>query len=328
MFWQILIGHWVGNDKSRMSILVFIITRHLLCCNDWRMLASCPQDRCLNRSNNEWQCPTIFVCFCDTMQVGGLIGTSDIDTIKHRMSELQGVTNFSFDQLCSNVKVSCNILINEYFWNSQSKGIMVEMLWLTRHPPAYRWKGILCYPLLFPLRHIHVSYYICSLNQWTQQFSSVFCRCSIFGSFSKCFVPELHARRFMYHFNQWKAEKPIVIWSSDCQWNAKFGGIWRVHYDTLVLGPRDILRAIQELGYTVQLAEEAANTLSEGAAVRQKEIRFWRRKFWAGFVLSVPIVLLTMVFKWFLPLRRAWRQACKDLQLVSLPNGHYLLLYW
>ena len=62
------------------------------------------------------------------MQVGGLIGTSDIDTIKHRMSELQGVTNFSFDQLCSNVKVSCNILINEYFWNSQSKGIMVEML--------------------------------------------------------------------------------------------------------------------------------------------------------------------------------------------------------
>ena len=70
-----------------------------------------------------------------------------------------------------------------------------------------------------------------------------------------------------------------------------------MHYDTLVLGPRDILRAIQELGYTVQLAEEAANTLSEGAAVRQKEIRFWRRKFWAGFVLSVPIVLLTMVFK-------------------------------
>lgn len=113
----------------------------------------------------------------------------------------------------------------------------------------------------------------------------------------KCYVPELHPRRCMYHFDQWKAEKPIVIWSSVCQWNAKFGGIWQVHYDTLVLGPRDILTAIQELGYTVQLAEEAANTLSEGAAVRQKEIRFWRRKFWAGFVLSVPIVLLTMVFQ-------------------------------
>ena len=67
-----------------------------------------------------------------------------------------------------------------------------------------------------------------------------------------------------------------------------------MQYDPAALGPRDILKAIEDLGYTAKLLEN--DVLQDGMDERSKEIRFWRRKFWLGFVFSLPVFLLAMVF--------------------------------
>ena len=66
-------------------------------------------------------------------------------------------------------------------------------------------------------------------------------------------------------------------------------------YDSAQIGPRKIISLIEDLGYTADLV--AADNLSAGLDERSREIRFWKRKFWIGFVFSLPVFLLAMVFE-------------------------------
>jgi hypothetical protein len=49
------------------------------------------------------------------------------------------------------------------------------------------------------------------------------------------------------------------------------------------------------MGYTAELITRD-NHLSDGMDQRVKDVRFWWRKFWLAFVLSLPVFLLAMVF--------------------------------
>ena len=66
-------------------------------------------------------------------------------------------------------------------------------------------------------------------------------------------------------------------------------------YDSQVIGPRKIKTLIEDLGYTAELVTE--DNLSSGMDERSREIKFWKRKFWIGFVFSLPVFLIAMIFE-------------------------------
>ena len=66
-------------------------------------------------------------------------------------------------------------------------------------------------------------------------------------------------------------------------------------YNPQLIGPRKVKTLIEDLGYTADLVTE--DNLSSGMNERTKEINFWKRKFWIGFIFSLPVFLLAMVFE-------------------------------
>lgn len=66
-------------------------------------------------------------------------------------------------------------------------------------------------------------------------------------------------------------------------------------YDSQIIGARNIITLIEDLGYTAELVKE--DNLSSGMDERSREIKFWKRKFWIGFVFSLPVFLLAMIFE-------------------------------
>ena len=69
----------------------------------------------------------------------------------------------------------------------------------------------------------------------------------------------------------------------------------QVVYNSAEIGPRNIKDLIEELGYTAELI--TADNLSAGMDERAREIRFWKRKFWMGFVFSLPVFMIAMIFE-------------------------------
>ncbi|KAK9826100.1 hypothetical protein WJX81_003066 [Elliptochloris bilobata] len=69
-----------------------------------------------------------------------------------------------------------------------------------------------------------------------------------------------------------------------------------VIFDPALVGARDLVELVRGLGFTVSLVP--ADDLTSGMAERARERRFWRRKFLAALVFSVPIFLLAMVFSY------------------------------
>lgn len=70
-----------------------------------------------------------------------------------------------------------------------------------------------------------------------------------------------------------------------------------VHYNMQKIGLRDIIRAIQSLGYPAKVYKaDGVSTGSELASLkRTAELSYWRRKFYLSAVFSVPVYLLSMV---------------------------------
>jgi hypothetical protein len=63
----------------------------------------------------------------------------------------------------------------------------------------------------------------------------------------------------------------------------------QVEYNSSAGGPRDFLRAAQELGYE---AEVYTDTLSDGMKERHRESKYWWRKFLTTLPFSVPVRVL------------------------------------
>ena len=62
-----------------------------------------------------------------------------------------------------------------------------------------------------------------------------------------------------------------------------------------MIGPRKVKNLIEDLGYTADLVTQ--DNLSSGMDERSREIKFWKRKFWIGFIFSLPVFLLAMIFE-------------------------------
>lgn len=65
-----------------------------------------------------------------------------------------------------------------------------------------------------------------------------------------------------------------------------------VKFDPDRTGPRSMISALQEAGYVAALAPEAG---TDGSAVREREKRFWWRKFSLSLIFSIPIFILNMI---------------------------------
>jgi len=60
----------------------------------------------------------------------------------------------------------------------------------------------------------------------------------------------------------------------------------QVEYNSFAGGPRDFLRAAQQLGHE---AEIYTDTLSDGMKERRRESKYWWRKFLTTLPFSVPV---------------------------------------
>lgn len=70
----------------------------------------------------------------------------------------------------------------------------------------------------------------------------------------------------------------------------------QVEYDSALVGGRDIIAAIQTMGYSAKLLE--ASSLSAGMEIRERERRMWKRMVLAATAFSLPVFLLAMVFSY------------------------------
>lgn len=116
----------------------------------------------------------------------------------------------------------------------------------------------------------------------TLSFLYLSCQNSLFRHEAEQLSPILH-----FHFPD--AEGMSALWILN------YFMLAQVVYNAAEIGPRKIKTLIEDLGYTAELV--AADNLSAGLDERGREVSFWKRKFWIGFVFSLPVFLLAMVFE-------------------------------
>ena len=68
-----------------------------------------------------------------------------------------------------------------------------------------------------------------------------------------------------------------------------------VRFDPDQVGPRQMIQALSEAGYEARPGGDGGGPGRDGAAVRDRERAFWRRKFLLSLIFSVPIFLMSMV---------------------------------
>eukprot|EP01137_Pigoraptor_chileana_P013691 Opistho-2@67490 len=73
-------------------------------------------------------------------------------------------------------------------------------------------------------------------------------------------------------------------------------GSARVEYDPGVIGPRDVIGAIEGMGYTASLSREGD---SGSSGHKDEELRMWRLMVYLSFAFAVPIMFITMVIPRF-----------------------------
>ncbi|GAB4822450.1 hypothetical protein N2152v2_009496 [Parachlorella kessleri] len=64
-----------------------------------------------------------------------------------------------------------------------------------------------------------------------------------------------------------------------------------VLFNPALVGPRALIRALDEAGYPTEPLLEGHD---DGSAVRQREMRYWRRKFFVSLAFAVPLMVLSM----------------------------------
>ncbi|GJJ71576.1 P-type Cu+ transporter [Entomortierella parvispora] len=83
----------------------------------------------------------------------------------------------------------------------------------------------------------------------------------------------------------------------------------KVEYDSQVVGVRDIVERIEDMGFDALLAERSQNAQVESLS-RTKEITEWRNTLKTSVILAIPVFLISMVMPMF-----AWGRAIYDTQL-------------
>lgn len=67
-----------------------------------------------------------------------------------------------------------------------------------------------------------------------------------------------------------------------------------VRYDPDRVGPRTLIAALTNAGYEAHLAPQDPG--ADGSLLREKEKRFWRRKFLLSLIFSIPLFIINMIF--------------------------------
>jgi Cu+-exporting ATPase len=68
-------------------------------------------------------------------------------------------------------------------------------------------------------------------------------------------------------------------------------------YDPLIiLGPRDIVDRISDIGFDATLSSEESNLVQLRSLARTKEVQEWRAAFKASAILAIPVFLIAMIF--------------------------------
>ncbi|KAG0261369.1 hypothetical protein BGZ95_004250 [Linnemannia exigua] len=80
----------------------------------------------------------------------------------------------------------------------------------------------------------------------------------------------------------------------------------KVEYDDQILGVRDIVQRIEDLGFDALLTERSQNAQIESLG-RTKEITEWRRALRISFAFAFPVFLVSMIFPMF-----AWGRAFNE----------------
>lgn len=93
-------------------------------------------------------------------------------------------------------------------------------------------------------------------------------------------------------------------------------GSAKITYDRDVLGPRDLVDRIEDLGFDAVLADEESKLTQLNSLARTKEVSEWRSALRFSAILAVPVFFLQMVFP-MLPLLR-------DIVNIKLIRGIHL----
>ncbi|KAF9364510.1 hypothetical protein BGX34_001281 [Mortierella sp. NVP85] len=83
----------------------------------------------------------------------------------------------------------------------------------------------------------------------------------------------------------------------------------KIEYDNQMIGVRDIVEIIQDMGFDALLADRSHNAQLESLA-RTKEINEWRRALWTSFSFAFPAFLVSMILPMF-----SWGQKIYDTPL-------------
>ena len=84
----------------------------------------------------------------------------------------------------------------------------------------------------------------------------------------------------------------------------------KVEYDSEVVGVRDIVERIEDMGFDALLSERSQNAQVESLS-RTKEISEWRNALKTSVMMAVPVFLISMVMPMF-----AWGRSIYDTQLL------------
>ncbi|KAG0221842.1 hypothetical protein BGX31_009510, partial [Mortierella sp. GBA43] len=68
----------------------------------------------------------------------------------------------------------------------------------------------------------------------------------------------------------------------------------KVEYDNQVIGVRDIVEIISDMGFDALLADRTHNAQLESLA-RTKEINEWRQALWTSFLFALPVFIISMI---------------------------------
>lgn len=82
-------------------------------------------------------------------------------------------------------------------------------------------------------------------------------------------------------------------------------GRCQVTFDKGSLGVRDLVEAIEDLGFDAVPAADESNLTQLQSLARTKEVQSWRRAFWYSLSFALPVFLLSMVFpmvSWLRPI--------------------------
>ncbi|KAI9245215.1 hypothetical protein BDA99DRAFT_528267 [Phascolomyces articulosus] len=89
-----------------------------------------------------------------------------------------------------------------------------------------------------------------------------------------------------------------------------------IHYDNTVLGPRNLVEAIEDLGFDALISDNSKNAQLESLS-KIREIKEWRTALWKSLIFSIPVFFIAMV----MPMTSWGRQAIDALNILP---GLYL----